>query len=540
VTVVESAAWQALSIHAQAARTWTLRQLFDDDPDRGDRLTAQVGDIYVDFSKQPATDETLRLLSDLADEVNVAPRFARMLSGDHLNVTEDRAVGHVALRMPPSASFIVDGRNVVPDVHDVLARMAKFADQVRSGQWRGSTGSRIRSVVNIGIGGSDLGPSMATAALTAFADRSMTVRFVSNVDGADILEALADLDPASTLVVVSSKTFTTAETMANASAARAWLTTSLGEDSVAQHMVAVSTNAEAVIAFGIDPSAMFGFWDWVGGRYSVDSAIGLSLMIAIGPSAFAEFLAGFRTVDEHMAAEPTLRNVPTIMGLLGVWQRNFLGRATHAVLPYSHYLAAFPAYLQQLDMESNGKSVTLDGGPVAVDTGPIVWGQPGTNGQHAFYQLLHQGTTVVPVDFIGLVNPAAELGDHHDTLAANMFAQAQALAFGRTADEVRAAGVEPRLVAHRTFPGNRPSTTLLVDRLSPSTLGQLIAIYEHKVFVQGTIWGVNSYDQFGVELGKSLALQLLGPVRDGEDVSADSSTRALVRHYRQRRLHVTG
>jgi glucose-6-phosphate isomerase len=453
-------------------------------------------------------------------------------------VTEDRPVLHTALRAPRDLSIIVDGTDVVPEVHAVLDRMSTFADAVRTGEWKGATGHPIRNVINIGIGGSDLGPAMAYHALRAWSDRSMTFRFVSNVDGSDVAEAMLDLEPSETLFIVSSKTFTTLETMTNARTARTWLVDRLEQDAVPRHMVAVSTNLDEVAAFGIDPANAFGFWDWVGGRYSMDSAIGLSLMVAIGPERFHELLAGFRAVDEHFATTPPERNVPLLMGLVGVWERNFLGSPSHAVVPYCHELALFPAYLQQLDMESNGKRVGLDGHEVTYDTGPIVWGTPGTNGQHAYFQLLHQGTTVVPLDLIGFVRPVHAIGDHHDLLIANLIAQAEALAFGRTADEVAAAGVPPELVPHRTFPGNRPTTVILGEQLSPFALGELVALYEHKVFVQGAVWGINSFDQWGVELGKALAQAIIPELSaddrpTGEhDSKHDSSTEALIARYR--------
>ncbi len=460
-----------------------------------------------------------------------------MFRGEHINTTEDRAVLHVALRMPRDASLVVDGRDVVADVHSVLDRMAAFANQVRSGEWAGATGGRIRNVVNVGIGGSDLGPAMAYEALRDFSDRSMTFRFVSNVDGTDLWEATHDLDPGETLFIISSKTFGTVETLTNARSARAWLTAALGEDAVARHFVAVSTNSARVADFGIDPANMFEFWDWVGGRYSVDSAIGLSLIVAIGPDGFRQFLAGFRTIDEHFRTAPFDRNLPVLLGLLGVWHGNFFGAETHAVLPYSQYLARFPAYLQQLDMESNGKSVNRQGKEVEWQTGPIVWGQPGTNGQHAFFQLLHQGTELVPCDFIGFVEPNHDLDGHHDLLMANLLAQTEALAFGKTPEEVKAEGVPDEQVPHRTFPGNRPTNTVLASKLTPSVLGQLIALYEHKVLTQGTIWDVNSFDQWGVELGKVLADRIHAELA-GDAVAEpahDSSTDALIRRYRQAR-----
>ncbi|MFR9800639.1 glucose-6-phosphate isomerase, partial [Streptomyces sp. MS06] len=480
------------------------RELFAADPGRAERYVVRVGDLHIDYSKHLVTDETLALLRELAVATDVFGLRDAMFRGERINVTEGRAVLHTALRAPRDAVVEVDGEDVVPGVHAVLDRMAAFAERVRSGEWTGHTGQRITNVVNIGIGGSDLGPAMAFEALRAFTDRDLTVRFVSNVDGADLHEALRGLDPARTLFVVASKTFTTIETITNASSARAWLLEAFGgeEKAVARHFVALSTNEERVSAFGIDPANMFGFWDWVGGRYSFDSAIGLSLMLAIGPEAFGELLGGFRLVDEHFRSAPAQENGPLLLGLLGVWYGNFLGAQSHAVLPYSHYLSRFTAYLQQLDMESNGKSVQRDGEPVEWETGPVVWGTPGTNGQHAYYQLIHQGTKLVPADFIGFARPVAELGERlagqHDLLMANFFAQTQALAFGRTPGEVRAEGVPEELVAHKTFRGGHPTTTILAPELTPSVLGQLIALYEHKVFVQGAVWNIDSFDQWGV------------------------------------------
>lgn len=529
--------WAALADHAREVARLDLRALFAAEPDRARRLTLDVGGFAVDLSKQRVTLRAVELLCELAHVAGVPERFDAMVRGERINVTEDRAVLHVALRAPRTTAITVDGVDVVPGVHETLDRMALFADRVRSGTWLGHTGRRIRNVVNIGIGGSDLGPAMATRALRAWSTRELRFRFVSNVDGSDLREATLDLDPAETLFVVSSKTFTTLETMTNARSARTWVTSVLGEAAVARHMVAVSTNATAVAAFGIDPGAVFGFWDWVGGRYSLDSAIGLSSMIAVGPAYFRELLAGMRAIDEHMAGEPPERNVPMLLGLLGIWERNFLGSASHAVVPYCDELALFPAYLQQLDMESNGKRVTLDGTPVPYATGPVVWGTPGTNGQHAYFQLLHQGTDVVPVDLIGFAQPVHDLGDHHDLLLANLFAQAEALAFGRTGDEVRAEGTPEHLVAHKTFPGNRPTTVLLGDRLGPARLGELVALYEHKVFTQGVVWGVDSFDQWGVELGKVLAGRIAAELRAVDDPPAghDPSTDALIRRYRDLR-----
>ncbi len=530
--------WAALEEHAAATAGSTLRELFAADPDRGTRLAAEVGDLYVDYSKNGVTDQTLRLLVDLATAAGLPERIEAMYRGEHINTTEDRAVLHTALRAPRDTELVVDGQDVVADVHEVLDRMAAFSEQVRSGRWRGHTGKRITRVVNIGIGGSDLGPKMATVALAPYADPAVRSEFVSNVDGDDIAPVLAAADPEETLFIVASKTFTTIETITNATTAREWLVEALGDRSaVAKHFVAVSTNTEQVAAFGIDTANMFGFWDWVGGRYSMTSAVGLSLMIAIGPEHYRDMLAGFHTVDEHFRTAPLEQNVPALLGLIGIWHRNFRGAATHAVLPYSEYLSRFPAYLQQLDMESNGKSVTLDGSPVSVQTGPVVWGEPGTNGQHAFYQLIHQGTQTVPADLIGFVHPADEVPGHHDQLTANLLAQAEALAFGRTPEEVRAEGVPEELVGHKTFAGNSPTTLVLAPRLTPSVLGQLVALYEHRVFTQGVVWGINSFDQWGVELGKVLAKQL-GPELGAEEEPAlghDSSTNALIRRYRRLR-----
>ncbi|WP_022802152.1 glucose-6-phosphate isomerase [Deinococcus ficus] len=540
--LTDSPAWKALEAHYQDVRELHLRDLFAQDPERGTRLTAQGAGLYLDYSKHRVTDETLRRLLALARERGVEARRDAMLRGERINVTEGRAVLHTALRQPRGAVVRVDGQDVVPDVHEVLDRVFTFAREVRSGEWRGFTGQRIRNVVNIGIGGSDLGPVMAYEALKHYAQRDLTVRFVSNVDGTDLTEKTRDLDPAETLFIVSSKTFTTQETMANARSARAWLLAALGDArAVAQHFVAVSTNAAEVQGFGIDPVNMFGFWDWVGGRYSLDSAIGLSLTLAVGPEHFQDLLAGFHEMDEHFRTAPLEANLPVLMALLGVWYGNFFGAETQAVLPYDQYLAYFPAYLQQLDMESNGKSVTLAGRRVDYQTGPVVWGQPGTNGQHAFYQLIHQGTKLIPCDFIGFAQTLNPLplpggGSHHDLLMANVFAQTEALAFGKTLEEVRAEGVAEDLAPHRVFEGNRPTSTLLADRLTPHTLGALIALYEHKVFVQGVIWDVNSFDQWGVELGKVLAGRIvkeLGP--DTPDLAHDSSTNALIRRYRARR-----
>ena len=531
-TLTDSPAWHALARHFDAMRELHLRELFAGDPGRAARLSYEAAGIHADLSKHRVTDETVRLLLRLAEERGVAERRDAMFRGERINSTENRAVLHVALRMPRERSLVLDGRDVVKEVHDVLDRMAALAERVRSGEWRGHTGRRIRAVVNIGIGGSDLGPAMAYGALRAYSDRALTVRFVSNVDATDVVETLRDLDPEETLVIVSSKTFTTVETVTNARSARQWLLDGLGGDeaAVAKHVVAVSTNLEAVAAFGIDPANAFGFWDWVGGRYSMDSAVGLSTMIAIGPQAFGELLAGFHALDRHFTDTPLERNLPVLMGLLGVWYRDFFGATTHAVLPYEHYLARFPAYLQQLVMESNGKRVTLDGEAVAVDTSPVVWGEPGTNGQHSFYQLLHQGTTFVPVDIVAFASALHALGDHHDLLLANALAQAQALAFGRTVAELRAAGVPDALVPQKETPGNRPSTFLLLERLTPFALGTLVALYEHVVFTQGAVWGIDSFDQWGVELGKELAQRLVPVVSGapGEGPDLDPSTAALV------------
>ncbi|MGW8799228.1 glucose-6-phosphate isomerase [Streptomyces sp. NPDC055775] len=533
--------WTALEDHrAEELRHLQLRDLFAADPGRAERYTVSVGDLRIDYSKHLITDETLALLQELATATDVFGLRDAMLRGEKINVTEQRAVLHTALRAPRDAVVEVDGEDVVPAVHAVLDKMADFSERVRSGEWTGHTGKRIRNVVNIGIGGSDLGPAMAYEALRAFTDRSLTVRFVSNVDGADLHEALRDLDPAETLFIVASKTFTTIETITNATSARSWLLAGLddgGEKAVAKHFVALSTNAEKVADFGIDTANMFEFWDWVGGRYSYDSAIGLSLMIAIGPDRFHEMLDGFHLVDEHFRTAPAAVNAPLLLGLLGVWYGSFLGAQSHAVLPYSHYLSKFTAYLQQLDMESNGKSVDRAGNPVEWQTGPVVWGTPGTNGQHAYYQLLHQGTKVIPADLIGFVNPVDELSPElkgqHDLLMANLFAQGQALAFGRTSDEVRAEGVPQEQVPHRTFRGNHPTTTILASELTPSVLGQLIALYEHKVFVQGAIWNIDSFDQWGVELGKVLAKRVEPALTDGADAPGlDPSTAALVAAYR--------
>ncbi|WP_037606686.1 glucose-6-phosphate isomerase [Streptacidiphilus rugosus] len=534
--------WAELEAHRAEFGETHLRSLFAEDPKRGETHTLQVGDLHIDYSKHLVDDRALNLLRELAEVRGVAALRDAMFRGEKINITENRAVLHTALRAPRGAVVEVDGVNVVPEVHAVLDKMAGFARRVRSGEWTGHTGKRIRNIVNIGIGGSDLGPAMAYEVLRSFADRELTVRFVSNVDGADLHEAVRDLDAAETLFIVASKTFTTIETVTNATSARNWLLTELRADTgaVAKHFVALSTNADEVSKFGIDVANMFEFWDWVGGRYSYDSAIGLSLMIAIGPEAFGEMLDGFRLVDEHFRTAPPEQNVPLLMGLLGVWYGAFFDAQAHAVLPYSHYLSKFTAYLQQLDMESNGKSVQRDGQPVAWQTGPVVWGTPGTNGQHAYYQLLHQGTKVIPADLIGFARPVADLAPglvaQHDLLMANLFAQGQALAFGKTPDEVRAEGVAEELVPHKTFKGNHPTTTILATELTPSVLGQLVALYEHKVFVQGAIWNIDSFDQWGVELGKVLARRIEPALVEGAGLDAlDSSTAGLANRYRELR-----
>jgi glucose-6-phosphate isomerase len=530
--------WAALGKHFDGIGARHLRELFAEDPERGTRLTAEACGIYLDYSKNRITDETVQLLVRLAEESGLRARIDAMFAGEKINLTENRAVLHVALRAPSGADIDVDGLNVVPAVHEVLARMADFADAVRNERWLGHTGVPIRNIVNIGIGGSDLGPVMAYEALRHYAARELTFRFVSNVDGTDFAEATRDLDPAETLFIVSSKTFTTLETMTNATTARDWLLAALGDRSaIAKHFVAVSTNAEAVSEFGIDVMNMFGFWDWVGGRYSMDSAIGLSTMIAVGPDGFHDMLAGFHEMDEHFRTAPFESNLPVLMGLLTVWYVDFFGAQTQAVLPYDQYLKRFPAYLQQLTMESNGKHVTLEGEHVDYSTGPVYWGEPGTNGQHSFYQLIHQGTELIPVDFIGFAHSLNPIGPHHDLLTANVFAQGEALAFGKTPDEVRAEGTEDWLVPHRVFEGNRPSNTLLLDRLTPHALGALVALYEHSVFTQGTIWSVNSFDQWGVELGKVLAKKVAGELAaaDEPELAHDSSTNALIRRYRAAR-----
>ncbi|MCZ2813672.1 glucose-6-phosphate isomerase [Modestobacter sp. VKM Ac-2979] len=535
--------WAALAEHHRAVGARTLRELFAEDPERGTRLTGTAGDLHVDLAKHRVTDETLQLLVALAERAGVPERIAAMFRGEHINTTEDRAVLHVALRAPESVPLTVDGQDVSADVHAVLAKMRAFADRVRSGEWTGHTGERIRAVVNIGIGGSDLGPAMAYTALADYSDRDLTARFVSNIDPTDFAEKTRDLDPATTLFVVCSKTFTTLETLTNATVARDWLLASGADESaVAEHFVAVSTNTDAVAEFGIDTANMFEFWDWVGGRYSFTSAIGLSLMVAIGPDAYDEMLAGFHAVDEHFRTAPLAENMPLVQGLLNVWYTDFFGAQSHAVLPYSQYLSRLPAYLQQLTMESNGKSVQADGQPVTTATGEVYWGEPGTNGQHAFHQLLHQGTSLIPADFIGFGEPNHDIGEMHDLLMANMFAQSAALAFGKTAEEVAADGTPADVVPHKVMPGNRPSTTILAPKLTPGTLGQLIAFYEHTVFTQGAIWQIDSFDQWGVELGKVMARQLApaltsetAPDMDSPEIAADASTAALVAHYRRLR-----
>ena len=531
-------AWKALVTHYKKLQKLPLRKLFANDPKRGERLTAEAAGLFLDYSKNRVTDETLKLLLQLATESGLRERIDAMFSGEKINLTENRAVLHVALRAPKGASIFVDGKNVVPDVHAVLDKMEGFSKRVRSGAWKGHTGKRIKNIVNIGIGGSDLGPVMAYEALKHYSLRSLTFRFVSNVDGIDFVEATHDLDPAETLFIVSSKTFTTLETMTNAQSARDWLLKGLGRDSkaVAKHFVAVSTNAEKVSAFGIDTANMFGFWDWVGGRYSMDSAIGLSTMLAIGPDNFRSMLKGFHEMDEHFRTAPFEKNLPVLMGLLSVWNNNFLGGHTVAVLPYEQYLKRFPAYLQQLTMESNGKHVTLGGKKVDYQTGPVYWGEPGTNGQHSFYQLIHQGTRLIPCDFIAFAQALTPLGRHHDILMANVFAQAEALAFGKTPEEVKAEGTPDWLVPHRLFEGNRPSNTILAERLTPEALGKLVALYEHSVFTQGVIWNIDSFDQWGVELGKALAQRII-PELEGKaappKLKHDSSTNNLIRRYRK-------
>ena len=533
----KKSAWKALTAHYKGVSKLHLRQLFADDPKRGQRLAVEAVGLYLDYSKNRVTDETLTLLLQLAAASGLRQRIDAMLSGEKINITEKRAVLHVALRAPKDESIFVDGKNVVPEVHAVLNRMADFCNRVRNGEWKGHTGKRIRNVINIGIGGSDLGPVMAYEALKHYSERSMNFRFVSNVDGTDFAEAVQDLDPAETLFIVSSKTFTTLETMTNAQTARAWALAGLGgeEKSIAKHFVAVSTNAAEVSKFGIDTANMFGFWDWVGGRYSMDSAIGLSTMVAVGPENFRAMLNGFHKMDEHFRTAPFAANLPVLMGLLAVWYNDFFGAQTVAVLPYEQYLKRFPAYLQQLTMESNGKHVTLQGKPVSHDTGPIYWGEPGTNGQHSFYQLIHQGTRLIPCDFIGFTKALNPLGRHHDILLANVFAQTEALAFGKTPEQVKAEGTPDWLVPHRVFEGNRPSNTVLAQQLDPETLGKLIALYEHSVFTQGVIWNIDSFDQWGVELGKVLAQRIIPELENPAEpvLKHDSSTNTLIRRYRK-------
>ena len=533
----KQSAWKALASHYETVSKLHLRKLFADDPERGTRLTAEAVGLYLDYSKNRITDETLKLLIQVAEESGLRERIDAMFRGEKINVTEKRAVLHTALRAPRDVSIAVDGENVVPKVHAVLDGMADFANRVRSGEWRGHTGKRIRNVINVGIGGSDLGPVMAYEALKYYTDRAMTFRFVSNIDGTDFAEAVLDLDPAETLFIISSKTFTTLETMTNAQTARAWSLAGLGNDekSVAKHFVAVSTNAAEVSKFGIDTANMFGFWDWVGGRYSMDSAIGLSTMVAVGPDNFRAMLHGFHLMDEHFRTAPFESNVPVLMGLLALWYNDFFDAQTVAVLPYEQYLKRFPAYLQQLTMESNGKHVTLDGEPVDRNTGPIYWGEPGTNGQHSFYQLIHQGTRIIPCDFIAFAEPLNKIGRHHDMLLSNVFAQTEALAFGKTPEQVKSEGTPDWLVPHRVFEGNRPSNTILIDRLTPEVLGKLVALYEHAVFTQGVIWNIDSFDQWGVELGKVLAQRIIPELesKDEPKLAHDSSTNNLISYYRK-------
>jgi glucose-6-phosphate isomerase len=529
-------AWKALEQHYSEIGARHLRELFAEDPGRGERLTAEGPGLYLDYSKNRITDETLRLLVQLAEESGVAQRRDAMFAGQRINVSEHRSVLHVALRMPKGSSLVVDGTDVVAQVHQVLDRMTTFADSIRSGEWKGYTGQAIRNVINVGIGGSDLGPVMAYEALRWYSRRDLTFRFVSNVDSTDFVEATRDLNPAETLFIISSKTFGTLETLTNARSARQWIVSQLGsEEAVARHFVAVSTNTERVSEFGIDTANMFGFWDWVGGRYSMDSAIGLSTMVAIGPENFGQMLAGFHEMDEHFATTPLERNLPVLLGLLAVWYTDFFGAQTYGVMPYDQYLKRFPAYLQQLTMESNGKHVTLEGAAVDYDTGAVYWGEPGTNGQHSFYQLIHQGTRLIPLDLIGFGQTLNPLGDHHDILSSNVFAQAQALAFGKTEEQVLAEGTDPGVAPHRVMPGNRPTNVLLAQKLSPRLLGTLVALYEHSVFTQGTIWDIDSFDQWGVELGKVLAAAIIPELESADEpkLSHDSSTNALIRRYRQ-------
>jgi glucose-6-phosphate isomerase len=535
--LTELSAWKALGAHYEAIKPFHLKELFDQDPERAGKFTVEAAGLFLDYSKNRITDETVKLLIQLAEESGVAARRDAMFAGEKINITEKRAVLHVALRAPKDEKIFVDGEDVVPAVHEVLDKMAAFAERVRSGEWKGHTGKPIKNIVNIGIGGSDLGPVMAYEALKHYSDRAKTFRFVSNVDGADFVEATVDLNPDETLFIISSKTFTTLETMTNANSAREWALKGLGgdESAIAKHFVAVSTNAEKVKAFGIDTANMFGFWDWVGGRYSMDSAIGLSTMLAIGPENFRALLDGFHEIDVHFKTAPFEKNLPVLLGLLAVWYNDFFGAQTVAILPYENYLKRFPAYLQQLTMESNGKHVTLAGDHVTYDTGPIYWGEPGTNGQHSFYQLIHQGTRLIPADFIAFVKAITPLGRHHDILLANVFAQTEALAFGKTPEQVKAEGTPDWLVPHRVFEGNRPSNTILAEELDPKTLGKLVALYEHSVFTQGAIWQIDSFDQWGVELGKVLAQKILGEIEDASEpkLEHDSSTTALIERYRK-------
>jgi len=534
--LVDQPTWKALKAHSEQIRGRHLRELFAEDASRGERLTVEAEGIFLDYSKNRVTDETLKLLVQLAEESGLKARTEAMFTGEKINITENRAVLHVALRAPKAEKILVDGEDVVPGVHEVLEKMAGFADRIRSGEWKGHTGKRIKNVVNIGIGGSDLGPVMAYEALKYYSQRDLTFRFVSNVDGTDFAEAVVDLDPEETLFLVASKTFTTLETMTNAHTAREWALAKLGDEkAVAKHFVAISTNAKEVAKFGIDTANMFGFWDWVGGRYSMDSAIGLSTMIAIGPARFRELLDGFHAMDVHFRTAPIEKNLPALLGLLTVWYTEFFDAQTQAILPYEQYLKRFPAYLQQLTMESNGKHVTLDGTTVTYETGPIYWGEPGTNGQHSFYQLIHQGTRLIPCDFIGFAKTLNPLGRHHDMLMANVFAQAEALAFGKTAEQVKAEGTPDWLVPHRVFEGNRPSNTILTDKLTPAVLGKLVALYEHAVFTQGVVWQIDSFDQWGVELGKVLATKILGELeaKDEPKLEHDDSTTSLIKRYRK-------
>jgi glucose-6-phosphate isomerase len=533
VPLADRAAWKALQAHHTSMESTQLKQLFADDPGRGERLTAEAAGIFLDYSKNRVTDETLKLLVQLAEESGIKAKIEAMFTGEKINITENRSVLHVALRAPKSEQIFSDGADVVPEVHAVLEKMAGFADKIRSGEWKGYTGKKIKNVVNIGIGGSDLGPVMAYEALRHYSDRDLTMRFVSNVDSTDFAEAVIDLKADETLFLVASKTFTTLETMTNAHTAREWALKSLKDDAaIARHFVAISTNAKEVAKFGIDTENMFGFWDWVGGRYSMDCAIGLSTMIAIGPDNFYDLLAGFHEMDVHFRTAPLEKNLPVLMGLLTVWYTDFFNAQTVAILPYEQYLKRFPAYLQQLTMESNGKHITLDGTRVDAETGPIYWGEPGTNGQHSFYQLIHQGTRLIPCDFIGFYKSLNPIGRHHDILMANVFAQAEALAFGKTAEQCKAEGVAEALIPHKVFEGNRPSNVILVDKLTPKTLGKLVALYEHNVFTQGTIWSIDSFDQWGVELGKVLATKILGELESTGEIAHDTSTNSLIQKYR--------